>query len=360
MAPKSWNQRVGFCDNFGLHCDLKSSFEGASGNIRYSVTRETVIKALNREAYLHSEWVSAFLLSASHRVPNPNQVFFIPLLFRKPIKEDGGEFGEKGKSKNAKGKKSNTKKAKEEAKRQKEQAEKEKKKADRLRFLKVLKDLISYVPDIKPDSKKGKYKSVAFFVHGRELGEHYQVFHFSWTTNTFEVFDSACKATETADFGALGVTRWQIGEMCTRLKKKFDGGSKTCYATTNIGSRGHTVTNKATGEKLLGIYFRCSSNLELDPEMSASCGEASCMEALALLDPSLKEKPIWTDTHRHRAYVISEWISYIILPPQSAPAPMGMEGDVDFESKMRLLKQVMELDFGSSKEDIFKAVCKGY
>ena len=220
----------------------------------------------------------------------------------------------------------------------------------------MLKDLISYAPDFK----KGKYKSVAFFVHGRELGEHYQVFHFSWTTNTFEVFDSACKATETADFGALGVTQWQIGEMCTRLKKKFDGGDKTCYATTIIGLRGHTVTNKATGEKLLGIYFRCSSNLELDPEMSASCGEASCMEALALLDPSLKEKPIWTDTHRHRAYVISEWISYIILPPQSAPAPMGMEGDVDFESKMRLLKQVMELDFGSSKEDIFKAVCKGY
>ena len=84
------------------------------------------------------------------------------------------------------------------------------------------------------------------------------------------------------------------------------------------------------------------------------------MEVLALLDPSLKEKPIWSDTHHHRAFVISEWISFIIQPPQSAPVLMAMEGDNDFESYLTLAKQVMKLDFGSLGQDIFDAVCRGY
>ena len=187
------------------------------------------------------------------------------------------------------------------------------------------------------------------------------VFHFSWKTHTFEVFDSQCKKTETPKFEDHGVSHSMVNELCTALNKKFNNGALPCIATpTQIQMKGKKLQNKKTGQKSRVVHFRCSSNLLPDSAVSAPCGEASCMELLALLDPSLKENPIWTDTHHHRAYVISEWIKFIILPPTSAPAPMAMEGDAGFQPQMRLLRQVMELDFGSSETEIFEAVCKGY
>ena len=109
-----------------------------------------------------------------------------------------------------------------------------------------------------------------------------------------------------------------------------------------------------------GVHFRCSTNLQQDPQIPHACGEVSCMEVLALLDPCIKEEDIWSQTHHHQAYVISEWILFIVKPPQSAPVLMAMEMDKGFDSYLPLAKQVMELDFGSSKEEIFEAVCKGY
>lgn len=106
---------MSWSDKFGFYCQLKSSFNEVPGSVCYSITRENVIKTLNRKAYLSSEWILEFLLSTSHQVPNLNRVFVFPTIFRLPLSTDSGNLGKKGKSTSAEGSKDMEKKKKKEA-----------------------------------------------------------------------------------------------------------------------------------------------------------------------------------------------------------------------------------------------------
>ena len=294
-------------DEHGFHCQLKSSFnEKVDGTVCFSVTREKVIKALNRQSFLSSEWILAFLISALHQAPNPNRVFVFPTFFRMLRPEDFTD-----ETKKAAGILINTTKDSKEDKSSSEKIIRSKivdsKRAgvkgsnieDRKDEIKKFRHVIAEFLHVVPKSAKGAYDSAAFVVHDREKDDHYRVFHFSWKTYTFDVFDCFCSPADAFEYARFGVSRWEIIELCNALSKAFKDDVLPCLVTNRKEFRGKIVEDNKTKKRKQGVCIQCSTNLFIDPIIWTTCGEVCCMEILSLLDPSLKEKSIWLDMQHH-------------------------------------------------------------
>ena len=93
--------------------------------------------------------------------------------------------------------------------------------------------------------------------------------------------------------------------------------------------------------------------------VSYGCGENSCMEILGLLDPELKNSPVWGNIQRHRAYIISLIIQFFIDARHPVNSAMGVPEETH-QMRLNLCRQLMEVDFGKTHDQIFDNVCKSY
>ena len=142
--------------------------------------------------------------------------------------------------------------------------------------------------------------------------------------------------------------------MCTKLNQLFD--EYACFLSNDVNVKGSFATVRKERRRM--IHLSCKTCLVSDV-LNGSCGECCCMEILALMNPSLTESNIWENSFYHWAYLIALWIQYILVPPEGVSFK-GMSDDESFDGAFIACKKVMAIDFGSSIEDIFEAVCKCY
>ena len=92
-----------------------------------------------------------------------------------------------------------------------------------------------------------------------------------------------------------------MAELCTMVNVLL-GKPRYCKPTLEGEKQGTEFTDKKTDMKGTYFYTSVESNLLSENiEFGAPCGEFSCMEILAIIDPSIKRQDIWMEFYKHRS-----------------------------------------------------------
>ena len=274
--------------------------------------------------YLNTGWIELFMDALAHNAPNGDKVYIVPDVLRWPNYEGLGSLEAI-----------------------KDESPKDRKK----RFKKVAKGLADNVPGNIHDSG---YQSAALVVYDA-LRDHFYLLQFSRANSTVTFFDSEMEPNNRLDGFFEKIMNYdEMAQICKYLLHVISRDVQKVAMILRPDEKGQFKEGK------LQIHFCYGSAVEYSP-LGSSCGENTCLKLYALLNPGLdmydpKQFPV----EYGRALVISTGIHFLQNLPADHSVVSLTEDDAMFDIRHKVAMQVMKLDFGETKEEIFETARLGY
>lgn len=321
----------GFVGSIGSCCQVP---------VLFSITKEEVTKAMKRDNCMANKWLDSFLRVAPLLgSANSNGVYLFPFVIPMAL---------------------HASMTKEEGRKQK------------------LKQMASFFggwsKNIKPEEWSESFNSVAMIINldaftgtnnsGKIcFEEHYIVLHIHFQSHTATFYDSISDF-EHAGNPSFNLEAWDKSLILCfaymHMCKSIEASDGKVWVTEEEKLRGERLPLGKNKEKLrTRVLVKNGSTLfNSHVPISVGCGEICCMEILGLLDPDFKNGPAWKDVQRHRAYIIAVIIHFMIKDNVTLNS-LGTS-EQTHQMRLNLCRQLMQVDFGNTFEDIFENVCKSY
>ena len=327
--------------------DLSSwGFVGSIGTcdqvpVLYSISKEEVIKAMKRDDCMINKWLDTFLRVAPRLgLAVTKDLYIFPFVL--PMASHGC----------------------------KTEREEKKSKLDEVRNF-----FTGWSQFIEQEEWNESFKSVAMIIkldactgtnkEGEKFfAEHFIVLHIHFESHTATFYDSISDFEHPGN-PSFNLPAWDksliLSYAYMHMCKSGESSDGQVWVTEDEELRGKRLPlGKKVNKVKTRVFVKNGSSLyNSKVPVSYGCGENCCMEVLGLLNPDFKNRPAWEDIQRHRAYVISLIIQFMINAGCQLNSTLGVSEEIH-RIRLDLCSRLMKVDFGQSFKEIFENVCKSY
>ena len=189
---------------------------------------------------------------------------------------------------------------------------------------------------------------------------HYILMHINFESYTASFYDSLTPEETPRNSASFNISAWNKSfiipcpyKYFTKIKSK--GGY---YVTDKINDKGQLVPLENNKNQAYKRVFVQDKTVLFNHcvEISNGCGEICCMHLLQLLTPSIAEEEIWFTYDKHRAHVLSLVVHHLIHNIEIIKNMFGVPEET-FEFQRKVIRHLMQVDFGATFEEVFDSVC---